>query len=155
MTGRPSLPPRPFAEHLLDLFKNEVYAICPFVDLELFMERATVLYDSIGPRDSTGIPVDTSRSFLSLFFSFLALTATCIQDDVILQYYANMESNMPIGRDLADAATAYFGPVTKKPTLDDVRGALTLVLYYRQINELGAANLWLSASVKMAQYLGI
>jgi len=151
----PRLPPQPFARHLLDLFTKEVFAICPYVDPNLFTERATAIYDSTGPRDENGIPLDTSRSFLTLFFASLAHTAQCIQDDVILQHYASMENpEITIGRDLADSAVAYFGPMTKKATLDDIRGALTLALYYKQVNELTAANLWLGSAVKMAQSLG-
>lgn len=151
----PKLPDRPFAEHLLQLFRNEVFAISPSVELDVFMERAIAMYDYEGPKDDTGIPMDASRSWLTLFFAALALTAQCIQDDIILQHYATSdEPDAPIGLDLADAAATFFGPITKKQTLDDIRGALLLGTYYKHINELGAANLWLGASVKMAQYMG-
>jgi hypothetical protein len=150
---RPPLPPRLFTEHLLELLRNEVFAICPYVDLDIFIERALAIYDSTEPRDEMGIPLDTSRSFLTMFFGYLAYTAQCIQDDIILEHYSSTDPKMIIGHDLADAAVAYFGPVTKKPTIDDVRGALMLALYFRQINEVGGANLWLCVSIKMAQYL--
>ena len=44
--------------------------------------------------------------------------------------------------------------MTKQSTLDDIRGALTLALYYKQVNEIGAASIWLGLSCKIAQYLG-
>ena len=113
------------------------------------------MYDSETERDKNGIPFYASRSWLVMFFATLALTVQYIQDDVILQHYsAQGEPAIPIGWDLADSAAFFFGPVTKKNTLDDVRGALMLATYYKQLNELGAANIWLGLACKIAQYLG-
>ena len=151
----PILPPREFAHHLVHLFRTEVFAWSPFVDVDVFMERAEEMYDSEYPKDDGGIPLNTSRSWLVVFYATLAYTAQLIQDDVIMQYYADKEYSGPIGGDLADCAVFFFGPVTKKNNLDDIRGALTLAVYYKQLNELGAANIWLGLAYKIAQYLGI
>ena len=148
----PKLPPRLLMEHLLRLFKAEVFPVSPFVDLDLLTERATELYESKAERDEHGILLHASRSWLVVFFATLALTAHTVRDEVIMQFYP--ELSVPIGRDLVDAATFYFGPVTKRNTVDDVRGSLLLAVYYRQLNELGAANIWLGLSCKIAQYLG-
>ena len=149
----PTLPPREFAEHLLELYKTETFAICPFLEFQTFVERVNQLYDTEEERNEDGIPLNTSRGWLVLFFATLALTAHLIQDQVILQHY--QDDSIPIGWDLADSAAFIFGPVTKKNTLDDVRGALTLAVYFKQLNELGAANIWLGMACKIAQYLGI
>jgi len=148
----PRLPPRPLMEHLLRLFKAEVFAVSPFVDLDLFAERATELYESKAEKDEHGILLHASRSWLVVFFATLALTAHTVQDEVIIQ--SHPEPSVPIGWDLVDAATFYFGPLTKRNTVDDVRGSLILAVYYKQLNELGAANIWLGLSCKIAQYLG-
>jgi len=148
----PRLPPRQLMEHLLQLFKAEVFAVSPYVDLDLFTERATELYESNAEKDEHGILLHASRSWLVVFFATLALTAHTVQDEVIMRSYT--EPSVPIGWDLVDAAAFYFGPVTKRNTVDDVRGALILAVYYRQLNELGAANIWLGLSCKVAQYLG-
>jgi hypothetical protein len=148
----PKLPPRELTEHLLQLFKTEVFAISPFVELDIFTERVTELYESTAEKDEHGIILHASRSWLVVFFATLALTAYCIQDEIILRYRSN--EDVPVGWDLVDAATFYFGPVTKRNTVDDVRGALTLAVYYKQLNEIGAANVWLGLSCKIAQYLG-
>jgi hypothetical protein len=151
--SRPTLPPREFAQHVLQLFENEVSAVSPYVELQPFLNRAKDMYEKVG--DNNEIPTDTSRSWLVLLFATMALTCLCIQDETILQYYATEEkSTIGIGRDLADAAAFFFWPVTKTNTLDDVRGALTLSVYFKQMNELGAANIWLGLSFKIAQYLG-
>ena len=151
----PTLPPRPFVKHLVELFKTEVFSISPYVDLQVFVDRTNELYDPENERDKNGIPLHASRSWLVVFYATLAFTAQCIQDDVILQHYsAKSEPPIPIGWDLADAAALFFGPVTKKNTLDDIRGALTLAVYYKQLNELSAANIWLGVACKIAQYLG-
>jgi hypothetical protein len=139
-------------EHLLQLFKGELFAGSPFVDLDVFAERATELYESDGARDEHGILLSTSRSWLVVFFATLALTALCVQDEVIM--HNQTDATVPVGWDLAEAATFYFGPLTKRNTVDDVRGALLLAVYYKQLNELGAANVWLGLCCKIAQYLG-
>jgi hypothetical protein len=155
-TRRPALPPQLFVEHLLNLFRNEVFFISPSMDPDLFLERSAALYSSSEPRDENGVPVGTSRSWLMVFFAVLAFTSYCIQDEVILQHYATVEERLlHIGEDLAECAMCFFGPITKRSTLDDIRGALLLAEYYKTCNEMGAANLWLGASVKMAQLLGI
>ena len=153
-TSRPTLPPRDFALHVLHLFETEVFAVSPYVELHVFLSRTKETYDSAG--DGGEIASGTSRSWLVVLFATLALTCQCIQDEIILQHYATGEkSAIPIGRDLADSAAFFFGPVTKTNTLDDIRGALTLAVYFKQMNELGAANIWLGLSCKIAQYLGI
>jgi hypothetical protein len=101
------------------------------------------LYDTEEERNEHGIPMSASRGWLVLFFATLALTANLIQDEIILQHYSQQDASILIGWDLADSAAFLFGPVTKKNTLDDVRGALTLAVYFKQLNELGAANSWL------------
>lgn len=152
----PTLPPRPFVEHLLQLFQTEVSTISPYVDFQTLFERANEMYESENERDENGILLHASRSWLVVFFATLALTAQYIQDDTILQHYSDeSRSATPIGWDLADSAAFFFGPVTKRNTLDDIRGALTLAVYFKQINELGAANIWLGLACKIAQYLGI
>lgn len=151
----PVLPPRDFVHHLLQLFKSEVFALSPSIDVDVFLERAEEMYTSTYPKDDGGIPLNTSRSWLVMFYATLANTAQLIQDDVILQYYTQKEYSGPIGGDFAESAAFFFGPVTKKNTLDDVRGALTLAVYYKQLNELGAANIWLGLAYKIAQYLGM
>ena len=119
------------------------------------MERVNDLYDTKDERNNHGIPINASRGWLVLFFATLALTAHLIQDDIILEHYsAQQDSSIPIGWDLADSAAFLFGPVTKKNNLDDVRGALTLAVYFKQLNELGAANIWLGLACKIAQHLG-
>jgi hypothetical protein len=151
----PTLPPRPFAEHLRQLFQSEVFAISPYVDLQSFVERAKEMYDTESESNKKEISLNASNSWLVLFFAILALTAQCIQDDIILKHYKEHSAlNIPIGRDLADAAAFFFGPATQKKTLDDIRGALVLVVYFKQLNELGAANIWLGLAYKIAQYLG-
>lgn len=150
----PVLPPQEFTRHLLQLFKFEVFAFSPSIDVDVFVERAEEMYTSTYPKDDGGIPLNTSRSWLVVFFATLANTAQLIQDEVILQYYSEKEYSGPIGGDLADSAVFFMGPVTKKNTLDDIRGSLTLAVYYKQLNELGAANIWLGLAYKMAQYLG-
>ena len=151
----PTLPPRPFAEHLLQLFQTEVFAISPYVDLQSFVERANEMYDMESEGNKNEIPLHASNSWLVLFFATLALTAQCIQDDIILEHYKEHSAlSIPIGWDLADAATLFFGPATQKKTLDDIRGALMLAVYFKQLNELGAANIWLGLAYKIAQYLG-
>lgn len=152
----PTLPPRLLVDHLLQLYKTEVFTISPYVDFRSFVERTNNVYDTEEERDRNGIPLHASRSWLVVFFATLALTAQCIQDDTILQHYSKEgEQTIPIGWDFAEAAALFFGPVTKRNTLDDVRGALTLAIYFKQLNELGAANIWLGLSCKIAQYLGI
>jgi hypothetical protein len=152
----PTLPPQPFFNHLLQLYKTEVFTISPYVEFQSFIERANDMYDTEEERDENRIPLHASRSWLVVFFATLALTAQCIQDDIILQYYSGGEERTtPIGWDFAETAALFFGPVTKKNTLDDIRGALTLAIYYKQLNELGAANIWLGLACKIAQYLGI
>ena len=149
----PTLPPRAFAEHLLELYKTEAFAICPYVEFQTFVQRFNDLYDTEEERNEHGIPMNASRGWLVLFFATLALTSTLIQDDVILEHYSTQQD--PIGWDLADSAAFLFGPVTKKNNLDDVRGALTLAVYFKQLNELGAANIWLGLACKIAQHLGM
>lgn len=150
---RPTLPPLKFAQHLLHLFETEIFAICPYHDLPTFVNQTKELYNNIG--GGADIPPNTSRSWLVLFFATLALTCHCIQDETIAQHYATEgKSATPIGRDLADSAAYFFGPITKINTLDDVRGALTLSIYFKQMNELSASNIWLGLSCKIAQFLG-
>ena len=152
----PVLPPRPFAEHLLGLYKTEAFAICPYIEFQTFLERVNGLYDTEEERNENGIPRSTSKGWLMLFFATLALTALAIQDEVILQHYSGQEDpSMPIGWDLANSATSLFGPVTKKNSLEDVRGALTLAVYFKQLNELGTANIWLGLACKIGQFLGM
>jgi hypothetical protein len=151
----PGLPDRAYAEHLIHLFQTEVFAISPYIALQMFVERANEMYDSVNERDSSGIPVDTSRSWLVLFFATLALTAHYIQDEIILQHSAaQTDPTVPIGSDLAEAAAFFFGPIAKKNTLDDIRGALMLAVYFKERNELETANMWLGLSCKIAQHLG-
>lgn len=153
---RPVLPPRPFAEYLLHLFTTEVFAVTPTVSPEEFGEQVRLIYDSEHLRDEGGIPLNASRSWLVFFFAVLAFTAQSIQDDIILQHYSTEEGPiLPIARDLAESAAYFLGPVTKKHTLDDVRGSLALSLYYNQLNEISAANIWLGLACKVAQNLGI
>ena len=153
---RPVLPPRPIVQHLLDLFTTEVFVISPTVSVEEFSEQVQQLYDPDQILDEGGIPLNISRSWLVFFFAILAFTAQCIQDDTILQHYS-MEAGpaLPIARDLADSASHFLGPITKKNTLDDVRGALALSMYYNQLNEVSAANIWLGLACKIAQNLSI
>ena len=151
----PTLPPRAFAEHLFELYKTEAFAICPFVEFQTFVERVNQLYDTEEERNEHGIPMSASRGWLVLFFATLALTAHLIQDEVILQHYSQLDASIPIGLDFADSAASFFGPVTKKHTLDDVRGVLTLAVYFKQLNELSAANSWIGLACKIAQCLGI
>ena len=153
---RPVLPPQPFVQHLLHLFTTEVFAIGPTVDTEEFDEQVRHIYEADQVRDEGGIPLNASRSWLVSFFAFLALTAQCIQDDVILQYYtADDGPVLPIAQDLAESAAYFLGPVTKINTLDDVRGSMALSLYYNQLNEVSAASIWLGMACKIAQNLGI
>src|SRR5436190_13922280 len=42
----PTLPPRSFVEHLLELFTAEVSFVSPYVDLQTFVERTNEIYDS-------------------------------------------------------------------------------------------------------------
>jgi hypothetical protein len=126
------------------------------VSLEEFSEQVRQLYDSDHIRDEGGIPLNISRSWLVFFFATLALTAQYIQDDTILEHYSTEEGpTLPIARDLAESAAYFLGPVTKKNNLDDVRGSLALSLYYNQLNEVSAANIWLGLACKIAQNLGI
>ena len=151
----PKLPSRPFVDHLLHLFKEEVYVISPYIDFQLFLMRTNEMYDAVGDQDINGIPPHTSPSWLVVFFATLALTAQCIQDEIILQHYSEqIEQTIPIGWDLVDAATLFFRPFTERITMDDISGTLMLALFYKQLNELGAANIWLGVSCKIAQYLG-
>jgi hypothetical protein len=153
---RPALPPRPFVEYLLHLFTTEVFAISPTVSLEEFSQEVRQMYDSEHLRDESGIPLNTSRSWLAFFFAVLAFTAQLIQDNVILQHYSAEEDPLlPIARDLAESAAYFLGPIGKQNTLDDVRGSLALSLYYNQLNEISAANIWLGLACKIAQNLGI
>jgi hypothetical protein len=150
---QPTLPPREFAQHVVHLFETEVFAVSPYVDLQLLQNRTREMYDHAG--DHLDIPSGTSRSWLVVLFATLALTCQCIQDDTILRYYSTEEkAASAIGRDLADSAAFFFGPLAKTNTLDDIRGALTLAVYFKQLNELGAANIWLGISCKIAQFLG-
>jgi hypothetical protein len=151
----PTLPARPFVNHLLELFRTEVFTISPYLDFQAFVDRVNELYGSENEPENSRIPSYASRSWLVVFYATLALTAQYIQDDLILQHYsAQSESEIRIGWDLADTAVFFFGPATKKTTLDDIRGALMLAVYYKQLNELGAANVWLGVACKNAQYLG-
>lgn len=151
----PTLPPRSFVQHLLHLFQTEVFVISPYIDCQTFVERTNEIYESEGERDENGIPLHASRSWLVVFFATLALTAQCIQDETILQHYLDQsDSTLAIGWNLAHTAAFFFGPVTKKHTLDDIRGALTLGIFFKQINELGAANIWLGLALKIALHLG-
>ena len=113
------------------------------------------MYNSEHPRDEGGIPLNTSRSWLVFFFAVLAFTAQSIQDDIILHHYSTeQDPTLPIARDLAESAVYFLGPITKKNKLDDVRGSLALSLYYNQLNEISAANIWLGFACKVAQNLG-
>lgn len=153
---RPVLPDRFFVDYLLHLFTTEVFAISPTVPLEEFSQEVRQMYDSEHLRDDNGIPLNASRSWLAFFFAVLAFTAQCIQDDIIFQHYSTEEGLMPPNaRDLAESAAYFLGPITKKNTLDDVRGSLALSLYYNQLNEISAAHIWLGLACKIAQNLGI
>jgi hypothetical protein len=151
----PTLPPRPFVKHLIELFRTEVLTISPYVEFQPFVDKINELYVSEDERDENGIPLHASRSWLVVFYATLAFTAQCIQDDVIFQHYsAKSLPTVPIGWDLANAAIFFFGSVTKKNTLADIRGALTLAVYYKQVNEFGSASIWLGLACKIAQCLG-
>ena len=149
----PRLPERDYVEHLLRLFRTEVFVIGPWVELQKFMELASALYGS--DRNENGVPVNTPRSWLVVFFAILALTAICIQDEVILRHASELKyPSIPVGWELAEAAIFFFGPVTKRNTLDNARGALALAMYFKQLNELEPANLWIGIATKIAQHLG-
>lgn len=153
-TADRKLPPREFTNHLIHLFMTEVSAISPSMDLQTFGDKVNELYESETERDAAAIPLNISRSWLVVFFAILALTAHCIQDDIIMHDDEAHDGRSPVGWDLAQSAMSFFGPVTKKTTLDDVRGALTLAMYFRLLNELGATNIWFGIGCKIAQYLG-
>lgn len=151
----PILPSRQFVNHLLLLFKAELFIVSPYIDFQHFLKQTNEMYDAVNDNDVNNIPLHTSRSFLVVFFATLALTAQFIQDEIILHHYSEqIEQSIPVGCDMADFAVLFFGPFTKKFTIDDIAGTLMLALYYKQLNELGAANIWLGISCKIAQNLG-
>src|SRR5436190_17875303 len=68
----PTLPPRSFAGHLIELFTGEVSLISPYVDLHTLVDRTNEIYDPETERDQDGIPLHASRSWLVVFFAILA-----------------------------------------------------------------------------------
>jgi len=152
---KPVLPDRSFVQHLVRLYIKHVSNVAPYMDLTDFTNRARQLYDINGEEGDNGIPLQTSRSWMFMFFATLALTAYYIQDSTILEHYQKQEDRaLPVGWDLACAAAHFSGPFTKRTSLNDVRGALTLGNYFRQLNELGAASVWLGVACKIGQNIG-
>ena len=150
--SQPSLPPRELADHLLHLFSTETFCFCPTVDVDDFVGQVQAMYITDQDRDESGIPRNTSRSWFCMVLAYFALTAQLIQDDVILEHSNRV---VRIGQDFADSASACLGPAWRKNTLDDVRGALALSLYYKMVNEMGAANVWLAVATRIAQNIRI
>ena len=146
---------RTFVQYLVELYISDVSNVAPYMDLNDFTNRANQLYDINEENGDNRIPLQTSRSWLSVFFATLALTAYSIQDQAILEYYEKQKDrSFPVGWDFARAAIHFSGPFMRRSSINDVRAALTLGIYFRQLNELGGASIWLGVACRIGQNIG-
>lgn len=141
------LPPRHFAEAILDVFRETVEKMMYIMNWPEFEANTESMYrESI---DGT-VPSSTRPSFVRFFFALLGFTMVFSQDERICR---DMSPNY-VGHEFI--AVAYQMPMTTMHAhLDDVRAGLHVLFWLKSANFLPLAHIWSGAICKLAQELGI
>ena len=141
------LPPRPYAEQILDVFREHVEKMLYIMNWPEFEANMDAMYqDSV---DGV-VPSSARHSFVRFFFGLLGFTMIWSQDDRICR-----------GQDLSYAghefiAVAYQMPLTTTHFhLDDVRAGLQVTFWLKCAHYLQLAHIWSGANIKIAQELGL
>jgi hypothetical protein len=150
-----TLPDPALVSRLIHGFQMGAFRISPYHEVDEFVELSNRIYASAtrgneGPEISPAHP----KSWLVGFFASLALTAHCMSDDKEVAAHYHDRPQTAVGWDLAYSAQWFFTPMSRKRTVDDVRGSLALSIYYRRLNHMDSARIWLSVSREIALQLG-
>jgi hypothetical protein len=140
------LPPRPLAEKILDVFRENVEKMMYIMNWTEFEMNMDTMY-----RDSQDgiLPSTTRLSFVRFFFALLGFTMIFSQDDRVC---AGRERSY-VGHEFI--AVAYQMPLTTAHFhLDDVRAGLQIIFWLKSAHFLELAHVWAGATVKIAQELG-
>lgn len=132
------LPPRDFADRLIQHYYDCVHSFSPILYWPSFYEQYAHVYQY-------GITSDTSKQWLALYFNVLACGSLFMLGP---DRFANAEVYMHQGKNLLDLFEDDF-------TMDHARVAFLSSICLFELNMRSASWAWLGTAIRIAQDIGL